>query len=226
MNLEELTRRFRVLAKDQVEPFLFASEDIADWLTDAEAQAVVRGRLLLDDVTPAVCTVPVVAGQASYKLHAKLYELESVRFKAAGATRSVPLRLVTREWLNDNVRDWRDANDWHGTDYRHRYAVQGETGLRIVPVPAEAGELLIEGYRLPLKPLENDADKPEIHEASHEKLIQWALHRAFGVPDSETFDPNRSKLSEAEFTAHFGAMPDADMRRSTRHDLQQTNALW
>ena len=30
MNLEQLRRRFRVLAKDTAEPFLYADDDIAD----------------------------------------------------------------------------------------------------------------------------------------------------------------------------------------------------
>lgn len=226
MNLEQLRRRFRVLAKDTVEPFLYADDDIADWLTDAEAQACMRGRLLLDDYTPSVCVVPVVAGTHSYKLHAKLYELVLVRFKATGDTRSDPVRLVSREWLDENERDWRDADNWSYTSASRRYAVQSETGLRIVPAPDVAGELLIEGYRLPLKPLANDTDRPEIHEASHEKLVQWALYRAFSVPDSESFDPQRSENAQAEFTRHFGLPVDADLRRSTRTDQVQHNTAY
>lgn len=227
MNLEQLRRRFRVLAKDTVEPFLYADDDIADWLTDAEAQAAVRGRLLFDDYTPAVCTTPVAAGTHSYKLHPKLYELVDVRFKAdTGDTRSYGLQLVSREWLNENDRDWRDADNWSYASTHRRYAVQSETGLRIVPAPDVAGQLLIEGYRLPLKPLANDTDKPEIHEASHEKLVQWALYRAFSVPDSEAFDPQRSENAQAEFTRHFGLPVDADLRRSTRTDQVQHNTAY
>ena len=226
MNLEQLRRRFRVLAKDTVEPFLYADDDIADWLTDAEAQACMRGRLLLDDSTPDVCCALVLPGVSAYNLHPKLYELVLVRFKATGDTRSDPVRLVSREWMDDNVRDWRDADNWSYTSASRRYAVQSETGLRIVPAPDVAGELLIEGYRLPMRPLANDNDKPEIHEASHEKLIQWALFRAFSVPDSEVFDPQRSQNALAEFTQHFGLSVDADLRRSTRTDQVQHNTAY
>ena len=62
--------------------------------------------------------------------------------------------------------------------------------------------------------------EPEIHQAHHEHLIQWALHRAFSVPDSELFDPDRARLAEEEFTAYFGPLPDSDMRRKTREDVQ------
>ncbi len=222
MNLEELERRFRVMADDTVtNPPLFKSENIADWLTDAEAQAAIRGRLLLEDANAAVCELAVSAGVHTYALHPKLYELEHLRFKAAGATRSTPIKIVTREWLNNRwADDWRDAADW--SERSDHYAIQGETSLRLVPIPSEAGTVFIEGYRLPLKALANETDKPEIHEASHEKLIYWALHRAFSVPDSETLDPQRSANAEAEFTRYFGPLPDADLRRSTRSDEQQT----
>lgn len=223
MNLEELTRRFRVMSRDTVEPYLFADEDVADWLSDAQAQACVRGRLLLEDANPAVCQVAIEAGRHSYRLHATLYELVDVRFKSAGADRAAPIKIVSREWLDDNVRDWRNAS---AMDCAARYLVQGETRVRIVPTPAEAGVLLIEGYRLPLKPLANDYDKPEIHEASHEQLIQWALHRAFSIPDAETFDANRAALAEHQFSAYFGPLPDADMRRITRHDEPHANKVF
>lgn len=226
MNLEQLRRRFRALAKDTVENFLFADEDIADWLTEGEAEACLRGRLLLDDFTPAVCRAAVVPGVAVCKLHPRLYELVLVRFKAVGMARSDALSLVSREWLNENERDWRDADNWSYASPHRRYAVQSETGLRIVPVPDVAGELLIEGYRLPLNPLQSDADTPEIHEASHEKLVQWALFRAFSVPDSETFDPQRSQNALGEFAQHFGLPVDSDLRRSTRTDQVQHNTAY
>ena len=221
MNLEDLTRRFRVMADDtNANPPLFKNESIADWLTDAEAQAAIRGRLLLEDANAAVCELAVSAGVHTYALHPKLYELVQLRFKATGMPRSTPVRIVTREWLDSNIADWRDTDDWH--ERSDHYAIQGETSLRLVPTPTEAGTVFIEGYRLPLKALASDTDKPEIHEASHEKLIYWALHRAFSVPDSETVDPQRSANAEAEFTRYFGPLPDADLRRSTRHDSQQT----
>ena len=79
---------------------------------------------------------------------------------------------------------------------------------------------------MPLTQMVQDDDIPEIHAAHHEKLIQWPLHRAFGIPDSEAFDPARSAKAEAEFTAYFGPMPDADMRRITREDTDHTTVVY
>jgi len=150
-----------------------------------------------------------------------LYELVQLRVKtAADPSRSQRLNLVSREWLDANVSDWRDQQGGI------LYAIQGDTTIRLVGTPSEAGVLLIEGYRLPLDPLEDEGDEPEIHAAHHEKLIQWALHRAFSVPDAETFDPNRSAAAEAEFTRYFGPMPDANLRRITREDAPHVNVAY
>lgn len=217
MTLEDLMRRFRVLADDRVEPYLFDYEDVLDWLNDAQDEAALRGRLLLEDALPAVCQIPVVIGTFSYPLHPKLYELVRLRFKPDNGQPAVRLHLASREWLDANVRDWRDqVGDV-------RYAVQGETGLRVVGIPDEPGMLLVEGYRLPLEPMEDEDQEPEIHDAHHRHLIQWALHQAYGRPDAETFDPKRSELAEQQFTAYFGARPDVGLRRMTREDAQQHN---
>ena len=220
MNLEQLIASFRVDADDLVEPFLFQDEWVAGWMTEAQAEAAIRGRLILDDANPAVCQIAVAAGIASYELHRSVYEIADLRFMPAGASRSTPLPLVTREWLDDKRPGWRDnCKDLS-------FAIQSDHRLRIVGAPNTDGVLHLEAYRVPLKALANDTDKPELSEAHHRHLVYWALHRAFSRPDSETIDPQRADRALEAFTRYFGLAPDSDLRRSTRHDLQQTNALW
>lgn len=221
MNLEQLIQQFRVDADDLVQPYLWPDEWVAPWLTEAVSEAAVRGRLIYEAADPAICEIAVTAGTATYPLHASLYELVSLRFKVAGSDRSEPVHLKAREELDRIRPGWRDET---GTP---RHAIQDDTRITLVPRPELAGTLHIEGYRVPLKALENDTDKPEIHEAHHRHLVHWALHRAFTKPDSETIDPTRAATAEAAFTRYFGPRPDADLRRSTRHDEVQTNkAFW
>lgn len=233
MTLADLIRRFRVLAHDTAQPYFWDTANVVDWLNDAEAQACVRGRLLLEDANPAVCQVAVTAGVHTYPLHPKLYELVRTGFRplAAGG-RSCIFRVVSREWLDAKYPNWRDADDWHHMDAGQRYLVQNDTSVRIVPIPAEDGTLTLEGYRLPMvsmalpdpsAPGAPVRDKPEIHEGHHEHLLLWALHKAFSVPDSESFDAQRSAQAEAAFTAYFGPLPDSDMRRITREDVVHHN---
>lgn len=220
MNLEQLIASFRVDADDLVEPFLFSDDWIAGWLTEAQSEAAIRGRLILEDADPAVCQIAVTAGTASYELHHSVYEIADLRFMPAGASKSTPLALVTREWLDDKRPGWRDNCK------ELSFAIQSDHRLRIVGAPNTDGVLHLEAYRVPLKALENDVDKPELSEAHHRHLVYWALHRAFSRPDSETIDPQRADRALEAFTRYFGLAPDSDLRRSTRHDLQQTNALW
>lgn len=221
MTLEDLIRRFRTLAGDTKAPQFWKDTDITDWLNDAQVQACVRGRLLLEDANPAMCVIDIEADRHTYPLHRKLYELVHVSFKPVNG-RPSRLKVTSREWLDANFRNWRSADDWHHMDCGARYVIQGETSLRIVPVPGEMGVLTIEAYRLPAVVMSAPGHEPEIHEASHEHLIQWALHKAFSVPDSEAFDPQRATKAEDAFTAYFGPLPDSDMRRIAREDTPHT----
>ena len=220
MNLEQLIASFRVDADDLIQPPLFQDEWIAGWLTEAQAEAAIRGRLILDDANPAVCQIAVTAGTAAYELHRSVYEIAHARFLPAGAVTSTPIALVTREWLDDKRPGWRDRVG------APTFAIQSDHAIRLVCTPDTDGVLHLEAYRTPLKALANDIDKPELAEAHHRHLVHWALYRAFSRPDSETIDPERAGRALAEFTAYFGLAPDSDLRRSTRHDLHQTNALW
>ena len=218
MNLEQLIQQFRIDADDMQSPPLWESEWVAAWLTEAQAEAAIRGRLLFEAADPAICEIAVTAGTATYPLHTSLYELVSLRFKVAGSDRSEPVHIKTREELDRIRPGWRDRSD-----SQPRFAIQDDTSLTLVDRPSAAGTLYLEGYRLPLKPLTNDTDKPEINQAHHRHLVHWALHRAFSKPDSETIDPARAATAEAAFTRYFGLMPDSDLRRRTREDVPHVN---
>lgn len=214
MTLEDLIRRFRVLAKDTAQPYLWADENVTDWLNDAQAQACIRGRLIREDSMPSVCRITMVAGKATYALHESVYELINLRLLPSNGDRARPIKLVSREWLDAEFPDWRDS------PRPVRYIIQDDTSIRMVGSFDAGDMLLLECYRLPLSNLENDMDEPEIHQAHHEHLIQWALHKAFSIPDAEGFDPERTTLSERAFTTYFGQQPSSDLRRSSRHDVQ------
>lgn len=217
MNLGSLIRRFRALANDRVEPYLWPAPDLADWFNDAQAQACVRGRLLPEDSNQAMCRIALEPGRTTYRLHAKVYEIISLRLRPAGGGRPAPLALKSREWLDAALPGWReDPNP-------PRFAIQSDTALRVVGAVAAGDVLELEAYRLPLQALCSDGDVPEIHEAHHAHLVQWVLHRAFSMPDAETFDPRRAQLAEGAFTAYFGPLPDADLRRTARVDQTHHN---
>lgn len=220
MTLSDLIRRFRVLANDKVEPYFWADQDVADWLNDAEAQAAIRGRLLRDDSTSYVCRIDLYPTQHTYPLSPKLIEIINLRITNPAYVdhrRRHFMQLVSREWLDAVCPLWRDL------DEPSSWAIQNDTSIRIVGKIEPLDMLEIECYRLPLFPMEMPIDAPEIHEAHHEHLIQWALHKAFSIPDTESFDPQRSDRALQAFTAYFGLLPDSDLRRITREDVVHHN---
>lgn len=215
MVLSELLRRFRVDANDKVEPYFNEDVDVIAWLNDAVNEACIRGRLLHESQNSDACNIPVVAGNSQYSLHPSLYELTQVWFEPANGYRGSNLSLVSPEYLDQRY----SSENWRRLQGRPEFAIQDDTGIRLVPIPDVDGELQLEGYRVPLLPMEKDTDVPEINQIHHVQLIQWVLHQAFKVPDAEFFDPNRSALAEQEFTDYFGIRPDSDLRRITREDI-------
>lgn len=216
MTLEELIRQFRTLSKDRVRPYLTAQDDVVDWLNEAQDQACVRKRLILEIALPLVAQIEMVPGTSVYPLHPSVVEIVNIRMVSPGGFRTRPLDLKTTEWMDKNYWDWRN------TDYMRwptDFVIQDDTSLR-VPGTFEAGDVIhIDCYRTPLVPMAEDDDTPEIHNQHHRKLVQWALYRAFSVPDTDLFDPQAAAKAEAEFTEYFGLQPDADLRRSTRIDV-------
>jgi hypothetical protein len=114
---------------------------------------------------------------------------------------------------------------WREDTKPAEYFIQDDTKIRIVGTFPEDAWVQLECYRLPLFPMQGDADEPEIHKAHHEHLIDWALHEAYSIPDTETYDPEKARRAEADFTAYFGPLPDSDMRRMTREDVPQVNEV-
>lgn len=218
MTLKDLIRRFRTLSRDQVEPYFFPDADVRDWLNDAQVQACVRGRLIREDANPAVCRIELDPTKHTYPLHAAVYEIISLRVLPAN-DQPRTMHLKSREWLDANEPRWRDL------DHPSCRAIQNDTSIRVVGQVGAGDVLELECYRLPMEPM-GVAEEPEIHAVHHEHLVQWALHKAFSIPDADTFDANRETVAEAAFTRYFGPLPDSDMRRTTRVDTDHMNEVY
>lgn len=219
MTLEELLLAYRVAAEDTVAPYLVSDEQAMEWLNEAENEAALRMRLLHESASAAVCEIDVSSGTSVYALHPALFELTHTAFRLDGTTERTPVRLVSTGWLDQKVPCWRDET---GTPL---YAVQLETTIRLVPEPDANGTLLLEGYRLPLNPMD-DEDSPEIHKAHHRYLVEWALYRTYSVPDTELQDTARADAALTRFTRYFGERPDANLRRTTREDVEHHNVSY
>jgi len=222
MILTDLIRRFRTESSDKVEPYFWSDDEVTDWLNDAEQEAALRGRLLYESANSDVCQILIEEGVAVYPLHPAIYEISNMYFTEGVDSRRYPISLSSPESLDRSWPEWRERTGFQNTLCGGLYAIQSDNGIRIAPVPDKAGTLFLEGYRGPLEPMVDDDDTPEINAAHHRHLVHWALHKAFSIPDTESFDAERSAIAESEFTRYFGLRPDSDLRRSTREDETQT----
>jgi hypothetical protein len=215
MTLTDLIERFRQDADDDIQPFLFSTPWVTERLNEAVDEACIRSRLIHESENQNVCLIPVLANQAVYALNAALYEIDHIAFRRSSDARRCKITIQSTGWLDANVSGWRDLED------EPQFAIQTDKRLRLVPKPNIAGELLLEGYRLPLEVLDGDDDVPEINAAHHRYLVHWALYCAFSNPDVDFYDAKRAATAETEFTRYFGPRPDVDLRRSTREDVPQ-----
>ena len=216
MNLEQLQASFYEDAHDKEERKFWSLDVVASHLSEAQEEAAIRGRLLyFDDEFGEVATT---AGTASYRLDQRIFEIVHASWAPAGTTRFDRLYIASVEEMDSRCSDWRSERS-----HRPEYLIHMDTQVRLPGVQTRDGTLKLEGYRLPMGDMKNDGDRPEIHEANHVNLLDWALHKAFSMPDSDGFDPGRSAAHEDKFTRRFGPLPDSDMRRSTRADEVQRN---
>lgn len=220
MNLSELITEFRTLAFDKVEPYLFDDDSVIGWLNEAVTEACIRGRLLHECDNNEICQIPLNQGQSKYSTHPQLYEIThaSITLPSINGGQRTPVCLVSFEEMTSSDKDWRYDEPYHNKTI---HLIQHDTYVRLSYPPDDDGMLYLEGYRLP-NLMKNDDDVPELHLAHHAHLLDWTLHKAFGIPDSEVFDLNKSQLAEMRFTDYFGIRPDSDLRRITRHDVPHT----
>lgn len=221
MTRQELIQEFRATVRDTEQPYLWPDEQVEAWLDEAEQEACIRGRLLHESCHPLVCEIAVQAGVAVYPLHAAVTEITHLSLEAGGELgRDIPLCSMDAVDAQLNI-------GWRTQRGRVKAAIQMDKTIRLAPVPDTDGLLRLECYRLPLRPVSRRAEAvPEIHAAHHRSLLDWVLYKAYGVPDSDLMDVQRSAQAERVFSQYFGARPDCDLRRQTRHDVPHNNQVY
>ncbi|NDZ11489.1 hypothetical protein C7T35_01415 [Variovorax sp. WS11] len=221
MDLEALIGSFRVDADDLEKPQLFADEDLARWFNEAEEEAAIRKRLLFDETTPEVCQIAVQEGVSGYPLHPALFEITAAFLHNAEST------CATRLMPTDRVEMDRIRPDWRTDRCTPEFFIQEDTRLYLPCIVRADYTLKLEGYRLPLEQMEDDADTPEIGRPHHRFLVHWVLHRAYSKPDSEIFNPDKAQKALSAFEQYFGLRPDADLRKDEQANRPHRNkAYW
>ncbi len=209
MQVGDFIQEFREAVDDCLEPHFWPDEVIVRYLNEAVQEACERALLIEDRTTPAVCSLPVVANQATYNLHPSV-----LRIKRATLNGGL-IDETSVEELDEESSRWETRQ---GTPRRFIFepaAGSAVPRLRLVSIPTAAGTVGLTVYRGALKPLaaERPTDVPEIPVRFHLRLLDWMFHRAYLKQDADTFDPNKAAVSLTLFEQEFGARPDANVQR-------------
>ncbi|QOF76069.1 DUF6682 family protein [Variovorax sp. 38R] len=222
MNVEDLIGSFRVDADDLARSLgggqgdlLWSDDDVARWLTEAEEEAAIRKRLLPDEVA-----LSITAPTRTYPF-TELFEITRAELQPVGGD-PIVLRIVSRDAMDRIEPDWRRAA------CPPAHLIQEDTRIVLAGTIDQAYTLSLEGMRLPKVALSADDQtaSPEIAPVHHRFLVHWALHRAYGKQDADTFDPARSQRALQAFEQYFGLRPTADLRKDMRADVEHQTRVW
>jgi len=231
MTLDDLIASFRFDADDLPTSegggdgdLLWKDAELARFFGEAEEEAAIRKKLLFDDYTLAIVQISVVAGQSSYPLDPRMFEVTKARLLNADTGRFVEdLYITTRDELDAIDRCWRDERRCP-----ERF-IQDDKRIVLPGIVDRAYTLRLEGYRTPLTPITEDSDgstEPEIGSIHHRFLVHWVLHRGYSKPDSEVFNPQKAAIALTAFEQYFGLRPDADLRKDQRANRPHHNQAW
>jgi hypothetical protein len=194
--IEDLARR-ELLDEVGVEKVrLVKSWQMMAYANEAEAEACIRARLLVDSTTDEVCVIQTVAGQTVYDYDPRI--LLITRGKISGAAR--PLKRVSCTLMDENFPSWEDQ----AGEVEAFVTGMDKGKIRLFRNPTVDSPLNLTVVRLPLAQMANTSSVPEIHSSYHPSLILWIKHKVYNNTDSELFDKNRADVHLQMFEQKFG----------------------
>ena len=213
MNLGELIANFRVDERDTAAPYNWPDEDLTRWFNEAVEEAAIRKSLIMEELT-----LTLTAGDTGVTIPARVVEVRTARIVEGGRTYWLdPTDRYEQDRLN---RDWRDIIE------RPTAFIHDDSSITLNRIVAASGELKLECYRVPVNPMADDNDEPEISAAHHRRLDGWVRYRAYMVPDSDFGDKKRAEQGLADFEDYFGRRPDADHRRNNNANRPHRVKAW
>lgn len=196
MTLEQLIALYREQSFDKATPPFCSDELLTIYANDAQDEACRRGDLLRDS-SSTVCTIAFAADDESVALDPRILEIQ--RAKVNGRA----VALSNSDEMEDELPNW-DEDTRRDVPQR---LIQGVTTGRLFlwPRPAASGTIKLTVRRLPLDPLANDVDEPEIRPELHTSLVEWMLFRAYSREETEMYNDTKAALCKARFVAEFGS---------------------
>lgn len=216
MTLDELRKELRTLLDDVAQPYLWEDTTLTAYLNEAEREACIRARLIYDE-DGTLTQLSVGAGENTAALDPLILAVDRVYTVVNGRSRI--LMRTTVDDLDDQLGSY-----WKTTTGQPSRFYDEQTYLGVCPTPTVDTDLSLAVWRLPLEPMADNDDEPDIAERFHFQLLDWAAHLAFKRRDADAQDQQRAANHEARFTNSFGVRPDANVQRKRR--LKKVPVCW
>ncbi len=199
MTFQELDQLFRREINDEVG--VGSDQRVETWQSlayanEAQDEVCRRAKLLVDSSTTAICQISVTAGNNLYTYDSRIISIRRAKL----ASRAKPLGKVFFADLDELTPGWETR-----TGTVEALVTGMDTGkVRLYRISTVNDTLNLTVVRLPLAPMVNSGDSPEINVRFHRSLVYWMKHKAYNNQDSELFDKNRSDVHLAHFEREFG----------------------
>lgn len=228
MTLDDQIAACRVLLADTRKPPLWSDDELRLYLNEAQNEAAERGQLILDIDTPEVCEIQVRAGVRIYELHQSVLKIKRAKLDLGDRplieTSAGQMDQGGAGWFPSGLNQYPPNATWFpgGSNWEalegtpERYIHNDLASITLIRIPVADDVLRLQVTRLPLCPMKNSQDEPEIAARYHFRMLDWALRCAYLKQDSETFDPKKGQRYEDSFTLAFGQRPDANVQRKRR----------
>lgn len=194
--IEKLARREIIDDVGQEKSRFVKSWQMLAYANEAEVEACIRARLLVDSTTNDICAVQIEQGTSVYSYDPRIALI--LRGKVTGS--AAPLKRVSFTCLDESYPEWEEQ-----TGEILAFVTGMDKGkIRLFRKPAAVSVLNLTVVRTPLSEMANDSDTPEISSRLHPALIYWIKHKIYNNQDSELFDKNRADVHLQMFEQKFG----------------------
>lgn len=201
MDTRSLYDAFRSEVFDLSEPYLWSSDDVCRYMTEAQQRLCIRAGGIADS-TSAFTRLAFDPGDVFVGYDRRILTIRAAKLEST----SVPVSVL-------DVTGF--SRMYYGTDYgvlslarmdntpgEVKYVVTDIEAykLRLYRIPVVADAILLNVYRLPLRAIEDpDQGALEVDPIHHNALIDGMKELAYLKPDAETLRPDLSSLHGARF---------------------------
>ena len=214
MQPSDVITLYRQRADDAVSPYHVSDEALLGFVAEAEEEACIRAKLILDS-TSDFLTIPIVAGIDRYDIEPCLFDIETMNFVNTDGAIFCMARAGTGEMAGAD-------RSVQGRPFKFAFMADHSIGIWPLPNTYASGNLQLVAYRTPEYPVESLDDDFEIHERWHRYLVDWLMYRVYSSKDREIRDPERAAAAYDDFETRFGIRRPADIMRRHREKRPAT----